>query len=577
MSDFNMQGNSAGTVPAGVPFPRNQLQQQDITTTSGQVADQSLNHSFSRQADMLGHSKHASRFRPIHDSHGAEQSVQASFSGTATRTLPFNLGPPADSRGPLAQCYSSSAVHSQPMDANSSYMRPSCQQSPVSQLPVTSGMSHGGFSSMLQNVWTNITSQQHLPGGPSSKPPHLFQSICSSTSNLEPASWTPRKADDQGVSKGGNGPSEFGTCSTRSEQLTQGDEQPCKDSSLRQMPHKRINLAGETAGSFQEHETLVHPHQRDLGRGMPGQEHTLISQTALVPRRNSNNSNNEIEPFGRSLKSSGNPHHHYSLLNQMQAMRGVDHDPSRRSAKKLKGAEFGADAQEAVAKTGQRFAMVRDPVENEHSAAAQHMHYPPSDSKMLCFSSEGREDRNAIVSSNLRVGDEATLKDMVMFGRNGPQNYSGPLTGTSTTSLKGNEHSRINPQMAPSWFERFGTYRNGQILPMPDVVDGSQRDAKMAAQQFLFGKVSEGSHTNIMMEKANAGNANQTGSIWQGPVDSVPAGEHFSSHPSLPLEKNLAVVRASKCKTATLGPVPWHKEVTQCSQRLRRIRCQFSQ
>eukprot|EP00268_Persea_americana_P049043 TRINITY_DN5222_c0_g1_i1.p1 TRINITY_DN5222_c0_g1~~TRINITY_DN5222_c0_g1_i1.p1 ORF type:complete len:1737 (-),score=391.84 TRINITY_DN5222_c0_g1_i1:1092-6302(-) len=566
----DQEGNSSGTVTTGMPFPRNQLHQHDITSPSLQVADQSLNLSFSSQAD----NKLASHFRPMRDSHdGAEQSVQPTFPGAATRTLPFNLGPPADARGPFTQCYSSSAVQSQPMDANSSYMRGSCQQPPVSQPPVTPGISHGGFSPRRQNVWTNVTAQQRLSGGPSSKVPPLFQSIHSSTSSLEAASWAPRKADNQGMNKGGNGLSEFGTCSTSSEQLSQGGEQPSKNSSLRQMPHGRISLVGETPSSFQEHETVVSPLQRDFGRGMPGQEHTLISQTEHVSLRSADNPNNEIESFGRALKSSSDPRHRYSLLHQMLAMKGVDSDPSRRSAKRLKGAEFGADAQEEVAKTGQRVAygpnaMVRDPLANEHGAATQHMHFRSPDPKVLCFSSEGKEDRN-VVSSHLHVGD-APSKDMAILGRNGPQNYSGALTGTSTMSLRGNEHSRINPQMAPSWFEHYGTYKNGQIMPLPDGVDGSQRDAKMAAQQFFFGKVSEGLHTNITMEQTNAGHASQT-SIWQSPVDTVPASEHLSSHPSLPLDQNLAVVRANKCKNATSELLPWHKEVTQGSQRLQSI------
>lgn len=558
----------------GMHFPRSQ-QQQHISNASGQVADQALHLSFSSQADLDAQSKLASHFKQMRDSLDGSEQPQASLPAAATRSLPFNV-PSADACEPIssALCYSSSAVHSQSINANSSYLRGAGQQSPVSQLPVTSGMSHGGFSSMLQNVWTNVKSQR-LSSGLSSKGPPLFQSMHPTTNSLEAASWTSRKADDQGVNRGGNGPSDFGTGSINSQQLTYGEEQPSKDSSLQQTPHERIKTAAETSGSFQEH---VHPHQQDLGRRMLGREQSLISQTEHVSFRNTDSSNNEMESFGRSLKSPGDQHKNYSLLHQVQAMKVVDTESSRKSVKRLKGADFGANVQESVAKTGQWIpygpsTAVRDPGENELGALAQHMQLPSSDSKMLCFSSEGKEDRNAN-ASHFIVGDAPPSNDMVMFGRNDLQNRSSPLGATSTPPLRGNEHSRINPQMAPSWFERYGTFKNGQILAIHDGVDSSRRDAKMAAQQFFFGKVSEDLHPHRTMEQANAGNDGQAGGIWRSPMDRVPANEHLSSpHPlPPPVDSNLVVVRTKKRKSTTAGFLPWHKEVTQGSQRLQSIR-----
>ncbi|XXG55579.1 hypothetical protein AAC387_Pa03g3217 [Persea americana] len=567
---IDQEGNS-GTVMPGIPFPRNQLQQQHSSNASGQVADQALHLSFASQADMDAQSKLASHFKQMRDSHDGSEQPQASFPGATARSLPFNLAA-GDACGPIPSTlsYSSSAVQSQSINANSSYLRGSGQQSPVSQLPVSSGMSHGGFSSMLQNVWTNVTSQQRLPGGLSSKGPNLFQSMHTSNS-LEAASWSSRKADSQGVNRGGNGPSDFGTGSLSSQQFTYGEEQPSKDSSLQQTPHERIKTAAETSGSFQEH---VHPHQQDLGRGMPGREQSLISQTEHVSFQNTDSSNNENESFGHSLKSPGDPHQQYSLLHQVQAMKVADIDSSRKSVKRLKGADFGANAQESVAKTGQWFpygpsSAIRDPVENKLGASSQHMQFPSSDSKMLCFSSEGKEDRNAN-ASHLRLGD-APSNDVAMFGRNDLQNRSSPLGVAPAPSFRGNEHSRINPQMAPSWFERYGTFKNGQILALHEGVEGSRRDAKMAAQQFFFGKVSEGLQTHTTMEQAHAGNAVQAGSIWQSRMDRVPAHEHLSSPHSLPpaVDSNLVLARTKKRKSA--GLLPWHKEVTQGSQRLQSL------
>ncbi|XP_077211395.1 uncharacterized protein LOC143846740 isoform X2 [Tasmannia lanceolata] len=496
------------------------------------------------------HGKITSHFRQTHKLHDgvpADQSVHSSVSGASNRILPFNPGRHADSRLGIAstQSYSSETDRSQPMNVSFSNQRVSGQQKsilepiPVSQPPITLGMSQqGAFSAMLHNVWTNISAQQRLSGGPPHKvPPNMFQSIGPSNSTSEATLWAPQTIDDHGMKNGGNGPTELGTCTINSQHLTYGEEQPRKDNSVQQLSSERVGLALRT----------------DVAQGKEP-----VVQSAAT-------SNQDIEAFGRSLKSSDILRQNYSLLHQMKAMKDPETDPSRKSGKRLKETEPGADAQQTVGMTGQRFvygysSMTRDPVDNELSGAARH--FPSPDAKMLCFSLNGKDDPNAN-GSTVHIEDVPS-QDIVTFERNDPRNHSSHNTIPSRPS------TNINPQMAPSWFEHYGTYKNGQILAMYDGLDSSRSTAKVAAQKFFFGKASENLHIHSTVEQANIGDA--VGSAWKT-LNTVVANEYSSPQfiPPDAVDQNLAVVRLKKRKSVASELLPWHKEATQGSQRLQDI------
>ncbi|XP_058070377.1 uncharacterized protein LOC131219324 [Magnolia sinica] len=568
------EGNSSAADKSGLPAPAVQLPQQHISNQS--------NLSFMSKDDQKANSEPGSRLRQVCESQGeveADQSSRASSRGAASRIPPFNLSAPSEAHVPAASMRD--AGHSQP-----SYLKASGQQFLASQTPVTAGISQqGAFSTVMHNVWTNIPAQQRLSGGPSTKvPSNSFQPIYPSPRSLETTSWASQKADDQNMKKGGNGPFDLASSSVNSQQLPHGEEQPCKDSSLQE----RADQAQQTAGASQGQESMskhlsdgnsvasssptVHSHQQELGRGKITQE---PSQREHLSLQKTVASNQSIEAFGRTLKPSDFPHQNYSLLHQMQAMKGAETDPSRKGVKRPR-ADFGSDAEQTVAKTSQRSVYgyskyVRDPAENELNAAPQRS-FPSSDSKMLCFSSEGK-DLNANSSSQLHVGDVPS-QDMAMFGGNN-QNHSSHTMhpGTISTPLRGAERPQINPQMAPSWFERYGTYKNGQIPGMSDGMDNSRRPAKAAAQQFFFGKASDSLHANTATEQETAVDASQVAGVWQSPANLAAANEHLSSPHSLPpvvLNQTLAVVRPKKRISVALE-LPWHKEVTEGSERLQNI------
>ncbi|CAI8616927.1 unnamed protein product [Vicia faba] len=55
----------------------------------------------------------------------------------------------------------------------------------------------------------------------------------------------------------------------------------------------------------------------------------------------------------------------------------------------------------------------------------------------------------------------ASSEEVVEYGQKNAANSN------KVTSLR-NDNLTINPQMAPSWFEQYGTVKNGKMLPMYD-------------------------------------------------------------------------------------------------------------
>ncbi|XP_068655355.1 uncharacterized protein [Aristolochia californica] len=173
----------------------------------------------------------------------------------------------------------------------------------------------------------------------------------------------------------------------------------------------------------------------------------------------------------------------------MQLMREAEADPKWKGVKRLKVTDSGLDTQQSIGKTGQRFiygygTSGRDAMNNDSS----------SDSKMLCFASEVKEDKSANTSSRPPVGGISM------------QDYTGHL---GVAAFRGTGiQAPVNPQMAPSWFKQYGSYENGQILGMYDGLDSRRRNAKMAAQQIFFGEAPESlppTSYSVVADQANAG------------------------------------------------------------------------
>ncbi|KAI3880537.1 hypothetical protein MKX03_008801 [Papaver bracteatum] len=208
--------------------------------------------------------------------------------------------------------------------------------------------------------------------------------------------------------------------------------------------------------------------------------------------------------------------------------------------------------------------------------------------------SEIREDTN----SAQHFPEDLPSQDVSAFsGRRKLQDCSDDHNFTSTKP--GN--TQISPQMAPSWFEQYGAYKNGKMLLVNNI-----RKLEESKGRLLPANSSESLNTRIMIEPANVFHTSQsiaTTSVASErvspshslrtcytPIGIEPANvshtsqsiattsaasEHVSPPHSLPsqvTDQSLSVMKPKKRKSEDLDLLPWHKEVMRGSQRLLNIR-----
>jgi hypothetical protein len=411
---------------------------------------------------------------------------------------------------------------------------------PVLKPPVMSGMhQQGAFSSRLHNVWTNVPLQQRLSGLEPCKVP----SVDPSTDSVETSLSSPR-LNDQNSRKVGYGSSLFGTCSMNSQGFQYEADQPKKESSQLQISSEILD-ASQT-GRFASGSSLAHSHQQDLD-GM----HHEHNNAPVAPEGN-------LGSIGHSLKPSYVFHPNYSLLHQVQAMKNMDANPSRRVS----------DLEHVTAMDGSRLmyehnSRFRNQLDAGLISASQLNSLSSGDTKRQSFFTEAREDSGLKASPQPALLDRPS-QEMVKSGQNDP---SQP---TSNVVPNHGEHSRVNLQMAPPWFKQYEALRNGQMPPSYDAML-----AKPAAGQISFGKPSQNLNDFSSVEGIDAAVAGQSGRVSPS-YATFRADEPFSAPCLWPLDENdqcLAVVRPKKRKIETFDLLPWHKEVMQDSQRVQNIRC----
>ncbi|XP_026381172.1 uncharacterized protein LOC113275823 isoform X2 [Papaver somniferum] len=388
---------------------------------------------------------------------------------------------------------------------------------PALQPTLIPGMSHQGTSSVLPNVWNNVPTQHH------------------------PASIRPHKQSF-------------------------GEERFEKESSWRQPPSERTGLVSQISGASQEPQVMAaRAHQQEADREKYGKDSSMVAHTDHASQQTTAACSRDIEAFGRSLRPSQNLHQSYSLLQQVQAVKGVENDSIMNDAKRFKGANYGTDMQRIVSRSGQQLfygqnSVARDGVDNDPKEAGQHSSYPSDGNKPLTFSSEAREVQVRPASSEPGHGDIPSQVGLTM-GQMNHRIHSGHPSLTSG----GSESRHVSPQMAATWFEQYGDFKNGQLLQM----HAAQGTLKNIAQNSVFGKASERLHEDALTNQIHA-DANQFGGE-TAPTSLL--GGDIVSHSSPPDngDKGLAVVEPKKRKSASLELLPWHKEVAHGSQRLQNL------
>ncbi|XWS51209.1 hypothetical protein CRYUN_Cryun12cG0157200 [Craigia yunnanensis] len=460
------------------------------------------------------------------------ESVNAPFGGWASqskqtdnsseRAQTSQLGRKSASRMPKTapDIDLASSETSQPSSSNQNHSRNPGQQFPVleampaSQPSATSESPRQGAFTKMPNVWTSVSAPQHLLGAQSSRASqNLFKPHHQSNINSETTLPGTKKLDDQIAWAGGSDQSEFPAGSAKPQSFV-GEEQPAKAQQV--LPE---NDASQNPATMQR----------------------------------------DIEAFGRSLRPNNAVHQNYSLLRQVQAIKNIDIDPSNRSVKRFKSPtpDSDLDTQQVSSQGAEQLSYGSDTMMRD--APVNCPLVPSGDSKMLTFSSNTGVNLETQLSSN----------DMMAFTRNDSQHVSN--ANNSAANLKGG-NSQISPEMAPSWFDRYGTFRNGKMLPLYDARKIAMM--KAAEKAFIVGRPSDSLHALHSNEQVNASaDASQLDNARQSSNLMPIASEHISPH-SLPpgsTNQNLVVVRARKRKSMTFELLPWDREVTQGSQRPKNI------
>ncbi|CAH8388068.1 unnamed protein product [Eruca vesicaria subsp. sativa] len=149
-----------------------------------------------------------------------------------------------------------------------------------------------------------------------------------------------------------------------------------------------------------------------------------------------------------------------------------------------------------------------------------------------------------------------SAKNMVHFGQNVSQSFSNKNHSASA----GADHQQISPQMAPSWYSQYGTFKNGIVQPVNDT--GRFTPLKIGEQSSNVGSSADGSHSVQSSKQFSIQRMSGPIPGAETPSDSLAHGE---------TDKVLKVDKPKKRKTDTSGLQSWNKEVMQGPSRLKTL------
>ncbi|KAK7301565.1 hypothetical protein RJT34_12432 [Clitoria ternatea] len=382
-------------------------------------------------------------------------------------------------------------------------------------------------SKVTHNVWTTVSSKQHHPNASRFlSQPQQMNDCEMTTGSQKPGN---EGSEKDGIDLSGIGPSSVYSNSSVGNLL--------KESSLQQTLPESVVAAEAAAGASHLKEPVV-KHTSDASQPSP----------AATSR--------DIEAFGRSLRPNIILNKNFSLFDQVQSMRNVETDPSNQDFKRLKVSDNVVEKQLVDSNHGRPHlsygydtSMVKDGSGNNPT--------PSSDPNMLSFSTKSHNGQDTNASSEEVDGNDEKIALNV-------------TDSNRTTSLKGDQ-SLVNPQMAPSWFERYGTFKNGKMLPTYGL---KMAASKIMDQPFIVPNQSDSLHFHNSIEQVNSVSDAQAqlSNTRLSPVPASVASEHVDSQILAPvIAPGLLIMRPKKRKSATSELLPWHKELLQGSEKLRDI------
>lgn len=120
-------------------------------------------------------------------------------------------------------------------------------------------------------------------------------------------------------------------------------------------------------------------------------------------------------------------------------------------------------------------------------------------------------------------------------------------------------HTQISPQMAPSWFNQYGTFKNVQMIQM---YEAHRAASQTTDQPFTFGKSSNGLQEFDSIQRVIPPNADRS-NLGKSSFTSSASIEDFSSPQTLPLNvgQHHQLLKPKKRKRVTSELSPWCKEV----------------
>lgn len=380
-----------------------------------------------------------------------------------------------------------------------------------------SGISRqGGSSQLMHNMWTNVPTSQHTLAGQYPKAPsHLSElpqpNILESGSQVE--------FDD---SKGGHISSKSSAMFANTLASVDGEERRLKESSGQLASFVNVGAGLKT--------------EVPLRRALSNKNHLDDSPANSALRQN------DIEAFGRSLKPNIFSNEKFALLNQMRSLKDAEGDPSIRSSKRMKV----PDNIQANLLSGRQ---------NDDHVGDSSSGVPSEDSRMLSFSKHSEAlDRNTSPHGN------AASEDIMAAGQ--PDSQTNHSTDSSGVRV---EHHTVSPQMAPSWFNQYGSFKNLQTLPMHNAQNvSSLRPGESPA---TLGK------SSIIMDASNLEDKSSDAPVNPCPVDrtlgnSAPISEgngHLTPAQSNAVGQHQVILRPKKRKNASSELQPWYKEISDGS------------
>ncbi|KAK8710755.1 hypothetical protein V6N13_146067 [Hibiscus sabdariffa] len=283
-----------------------------------------------------------------------------------------------------------------------------------------------------------------------------------------------------------------------------------------------------------------------LNASLPNSKPLSMSYTnkLVLPENNASQNSASMQRYAEGFDCYSKPN---NVVLQEQATNNIEVDPSNRSIKRFKGPppDSSLEAQQVSSQGAEKLsygsnALMRD-------AQVNHPLVPSGNSKVLSSLSNTGDNHETQLSAN-----------MLAFVQNDPQHFSN--FNNSDANIRG----EICPQMAPSWFDRYGAIKNGKPV----------YDARKIAMMNATEKASiVGQASNNMHVHSSEHDAGPLDKVWESSNFMPVATEHISPH-SLPPDitsQNLVVARTMKRKSMTFEVLPWHREVAQGFQRPQKI------